>query len=139
MIGIADVPTGIATLPGLTRWVILEDASEDSKTPPLVPIKLLKLFDAKIEPAQRKMTIRFGKTPVVAQLEDCDSNDVNKTEHQTTSLMSFDDQGWFMPNADLDPFRKKCDLKNPFDYVPGQPSGYTPEHPGLQLDELVAR
>ena len=48
--GMAEVPVGIAGVPGLCRFVISEDPSEKAATPQLVPIKLLKQFDSVIEP-----------------------------------------------------------------------------------------
>ena len=49
-IRMAEMPVGIAGVPGICRFVILEDPLERSETPPLVPIKLWNNVDLVIEP-----------------------------------------------------------------------------------------
>ena len=50
MIGLGDMPVGIGGLNGLTRWAIIDEPDPDKRIPPLIPDKLLKMFDAVLEP-----------------------------------------------------------------------------------------
>ena len=45
VLAICDMPTGLAGLNGVTRWVVVQDPSQDQAVPPLIPIKLLKMLD----------------------------------------------------------------------------------------------
>ena len=51
-IAMCDIPTGIAGVNGLTRWVVL-DEEPGQKIPPLIPNKLLLQLDAVIESRQK--------------------------------------------------------------------------------------
>ena len=75
-----DMPTGIAGVNGLTRWMILDDPGEE-KIPPCVPNTLLIKLDARIEPARDLVIFRRyqGDRQVT----------MNRlpTGHQTSSVM----------------------------------------------------
>ena len=91
MIAICDMPTGVAGLNGITRWAVLDDAGDPSRrTPPLVPIKLLKTLDTVHEAKHKKLI--FREAGVIADLEELDPS-----EHQTLSMMDFDEEGWALP------------------------------------------
>ena len=85
------MPTGLAGLNGITRWAILDDEGDHMcdparRTPPLLPIKLLKALDAVHESKYKKLI--FREAGVIADLEELDPS-----EHQTLSMMDFDEEG----------------------------------------------
>jgi hypothetical protein len=129
-VALCDVPTGLASLSGITRWLVTEDPNSNEKayTPPLMPIKLLKDLDAIIEPKTKKMT--FRSAGVFTNLEDLPS------EHQTASLMHFGPDGWCIPKDIED--KAICECKgNPFVFDPEEPEvGHQPDDSRFNINKL---
>jgi len=125
-IGLCDIPTGIAGLNGLTRWVILDDSDTPNKYPPLLPIKILKLLDAVLEPAQKRMTLRTAG--LCTQLEE-----LQPSEHQTTSMLNFSSDGWSIP-----PSHEHQLTFDHFD-VHGKSVSFIPVDPRLHIPSLLPR
>ena len=103
VVGLCDMPTGIAGINGITRWAILDEPDDSQKVPPLLPNKLFKALDAVIEPKHSRMTLRdYNAAAYVEELS---------SEHHTTPLVAFDDHGWELPEdvlaeyGDENPFR----------------------------------
>ena len=123
IIALCDMPTGIGGLNGLTRWAVLDEHDASKRVPPLIPNKLLKVLDAVIEPKHCKMTLREANLEV--ELEELPS------EPHTTSLMTFDPEGWSLPD----------DLMNEYDndvfrWSSGSEKQYLGD-PRLCVDTLV--
>ena len=57
VIAVCEMPCGIAGLNALTSWVVLDESDPDQRVPPLLPINLLKIFDAVHEPKHCKLQI----------------------------------------------------------------------------------
>ena len=114
IVAIAQMPTGIASLNGITQWVVIDDSSPDTRIPPLVPIKLLKALDSVHEAKTKRLTLREGGVSV-------DLVELEPSEHQTASLMCFDPDGWSMPESeDESPFLVS-EVPNPDRYIPDDP------------------
>ena len=90
VLAVCMMPTGLAGVNGVSRWVILDEPDSKQNIPPLIPITLLKELDAVIEPRERRLTLRFSGS--VTKLEELESG------HQTMLLMDFEaDNGWSLP------------------------------------------
>ena len=87
VIAVCEMPCGIAGLNAFTSWVVLDEADPDQRVPPLLPINLLKGFDAVHEPKHCKLTFRDRGVSTI--LEELDSG------HQTIMMTCFDHGGWF--------------------------------------------
>ncbi len=131
-LAICDIPTGIAGLNGLTRWVVLEESDPNQKVPPLLPIKLLKALDAVIETRTRKLTLRCAKVSTILE-------EVLPSEHQTTSVMAFDKPGWDL-REDVRQEVVGASPINPFVFDPDSRSiGFEPSDSRLCVRKLVQR
>ena len=76
-------------MPGLSRFVILEDPLEEARAPPLVPMKLLEAVDSLLKPKPELLSLRLAEvTTKMVTLP---------TGHQTASLMCFGRNGWELP------------------------------------------
>ena len=128
IVAIAKMPIGIAGVPGLMEWAVMEDVSEEDATPPLLPNVYFKQTDAIIEPRQRVMTLR-GCGGAKANLIDLPS------EHQTTSIMDFGGEPWEMPKECLKKYVKEYG-ENPFIF--GTRKGYQPSDSRLDVAALAA-
>ena len=95
-----DMPTGIAGINGLTRWMILDDPEEE-RIPPCVPNTLLMQLDACVEPARNKVTFRRYQGDRQVMMHRL------PTGHQTISMMMFEENGWGLP--------ERGDLENAYD------------------------
>eukprot|EP00973_Karenia_brevis_P036124 4981425-Karenia_brevis.AAC.1 len=61
---------GVAGVSGICHWLIVEDPP-GHRTPPLVPISLVKVWDAVLEPKQSLMTLReAGVTPQLCDVKE---------------------------------------------------------------------
>ena len=86
------MPTGLAGVDGLSRWVDLDEPDPKRRVPPLIPITLLKELDAVIEPKEKRLTLRLKGS--VTELEELESG------HQTMLMMDFDtDDGGLLPES----------------------------------------
>ena len=108
-LGIAEVPVGMAGVCGTCRFVIWEDHSPKNTTPPLIPIKYLKTVDAVIRHNHEIMTLaETGKSTKLVSIP--------RTQHQTTSMMNFPEEGWTLPQKSLEYYVKRYG-GNPFSFV----------------------
>ena len=99
-LGIAEVPVGLAGVCGTCRFVILEDPCPENITPPSSPINYLKKVDAVIRPKHEIMSLaEAGKTTRLVSIP--------RTQHQTTSMMKFPDEGWALPEKEFEFYVKK--------------------------------
>ena len=74
--------------------------------PPLIPINYLKNVDAVLRPKHEIMNLaEAGVTTKLVSIEG--------TQHQTTSMMNFPEEGWSLPEKSLDHFVRKYG-GNPF-------------------------
>ena len=123
-LGIAEVPVGLAGVNGTCRFVILEDPCPENATPPLIPINYLKKVDAVIRPKHEIMTLAgAGKTTKLVSIP--------RTQHQTTSMMKFSEEGWMLPDDRLERYVKKYG-GNPFGLrLDGTALGHDPKDPRL--------
>ena len=126
ILAICVMPMGIAGVPGLMEWAVCEDSPQDN-APPLLPISWQKDADAAIEPKQRRMTLRAHGN-AVAKLHDL------PTEHQTTSVLEFGEDGWCLPPEHLTYYKNKYG-GNPF--IKGSKFGYQPEDSRLDVDRIL--
>ena len=93
---LADVPTGLASVNGVSRWLVVEDTSMENRVPPLIPIKLLKHLDSVIETKAGLITLRIAEDSFTVKMVDLTS------DHQTMSMMHFSDDGWALPVDESD-------------------------------------
>ena len=131
-LAICDIPTGLAGIDGLSRWVVLDDPHPDHRTPPLLPIKLLKALDAVHESKYARLTLREANVTVqLASLE--------PSEHQTCSMMLFSPEGWELPEHLQGDF-PRVQGSNPFVFDPLQEKNdHAPMDSRLNISELVNR
>ena len=100
LFGVAEVPLGLAVVCGTCRFVILEDHCPENTTPPVIPINYLKRVDAVIRQKREYMTLaEAGKTTKLVSIP--------RTQHQTTSMMNFPEEGWMLPDEKLERYVKE--------------------------------
>ena len=99
-------------------------------TPPLIPINYLKTVDAVIRPKHEIMTLaEAGKSTKLVSIP--------RTQHQTTSMMNFPEDGWTLPMKSLEYYVKKYG-DNPFSLrLDGTALGHDPE--ASRLDPVLLR
>ena len=89
------IPIGMAGVCGACRFVILEDPPPQNTTLPLIPINYLKNVDAVLRPKHEIMILaEAGVTTKLASIE--------RIQHQKTSMMNFPEEGWALPERDID-------------------------------------
>ena len=59
VLAVCIMPTGLAGVNGVSKWVVLDEPDPNHRVPPLIPITLLKELDAVIEPKEKRVTLRF--------------------------------------------------------------------------------
>ena len=124
-VGLCDMPTGIAGVSTVSRWVILEDPPrEERRTPPLIPITLLKRLDAVHDIGRKRLLLRKAKTSTIC--EEVDSG------HQSVSMMNFGKRGFKLKITDLKPGQE-----SPF--KAGATHLGAPQDPRLDPQSLISR
>ena len=99
VVAMLEVPVGVAQVNGVLRFTVLKD-SEDSETPPLLPIKYLESVGAILDFSQDVYRTQLGPETSMRRLP---------SEHRATNILEFDSAGWDLPlelrkDPKVDPF-----------------------------------
>ena len=92
---IADFPIGIAGLPGVGRFTVLEEA-EGQRIPGLTPVDILRKLNANIQLRSRGAAV----LPVTRRDGGISSETLGRLDsgHITNNYLNFGKRGWHLPD-----------------------------------------